>query len=198
MGCDIHLYREVFRNGQWASADPWEFDHDEDDDGKPVMSRTVPYNQRAYTGRNYDLFGVIAGVRREFDFSMPPRGLPLDVTAEVRDVSNQWEGDGHSHSFLFLHELKALNQFLAATKLQISGMKDRKELAVLRTSMESGAPDWHLLYPYCKWSSDSLNYEQFDIEVPASFMVGDCMQKIIDSFDGIEGENHRVVFFFDN
>lgn len=38
----------------------------------------------------------------------------------------------------------------------------------------------------------------FEIDVPASFYIGDSLQKIINQFEGIDGENHRIVFFFDN
>lgn len=193
MGCDIHLYKEKNVNGAWVTADLWE-EYDYGDDDKGVM---VAWENQ-YTGRNYDLFGLLSkGVRREFPFSFEPRGIPFNACAEILGQSERWEGDGHSHSYLYLHELKEMRELLKIATLKVSGMKDRNELAALRESIASEKPDWKLLYPYCE-CTNIPDYEDFEIHVPASFIVGSCLDEIISSFDGVDGENHRIVFFFDN
>jgi hypothetical protein len=190
MGCDIHLYKEKFVDGAWISADVWA---DEYGDGLEV-----PFEER-FTDRNYNLFGLLAcGVRREFEFSFAPRGLPFNVCKLVADSSNGWGIDGHGHSYLFLHELKEMKKFLQTEEIEISGMKQKDELAALRSSIEGpGKTDWDLLYPYCQ-GTNAHDYEEFSIRVPAEFIVGSGLEKIIAGFDGCDGENHRIVFWFDN
>jgi hypothetical protein len=83
MGCDIHAYVEVKRNGRWNCEGD------------------------AFDCRNYGLFGFLAGVR---NYSMvpvlaAPRGLPADVGDVVHQKSKRWGDDGHTHSWLSLREL---------------------------------------------------------------------------------------------
>lgn len=194
MGCDIHTYREKHVNGQWVTADEWE----EEDYGDGEKSRDVPYEKR-FTDRNYNLFGLLAKGTRGYEFpaSMEARGLPFDASSDVKQAAEQWDGDGHSHSYLYLHELKALHDWTRQNTIQISGMKNRDELARLRESIAAGNPDWKLLYPYCQGTNDPRQVE-FSIDVPASFIVGGGLDKIIALFDGVDGDNHRLVFWFDN
>lgn len=193
MGCDIHLYKEKQVDGKWVSADQW-VEYDDGDDDKGVE---VPWENR-FTTRNYQLFGLLSkGVRHESPFSFAPRGLPFDVSKEVAAESERWDGDGHSHSYLYLHELQAMSEFLKTATIGISGMKDAEGLAALRASIDSGTPNWDLLFPYCRGSNDP-DYEHFKVDVPASFYVGSGLDEIISGFDGVDGDNHRIVFFFDN
>lgn len=193
MGCDIHLYREKHVDGRWVTADTWEpFDYGGGDKGQQV-----PYHS-TYNGRNYKLFAILSeGVRGESPFSFKPRGMPLIASDEVRQACDVWCGDGHSHSYLYLHELKELSQFLATHAVRIEGMKKETELVALRESIASGSPDWNLLYPYCA-GTNGEGYSDFEFDVPASFVVGECVDKIITLFDGCDGDNHRIVFWFDN
>lgn len=117
MGCDIHLYVERKVDGKWVSADMWKPDPDTDEEeGGPRM--IVERADRFYKGRNYDLFGMLANVRNGRGFAgcvtgtgfepiSMPKGLPEDVSPEVKAESDCWNGDGHSHSWLTLAELKA-------------------------------------------------------------------------------------------
>jgi len=99
MGCDIHAHVEVREDGQWHH---WE------------EMFAAPF----HVGRNYDLFAILANVRNGYGFAgVPtsggftpidmPRGLPEDVTPEVKQESDDWGVDGHSHSWLTLAELLA-------------------------------------------------------------------------------------------
>jgi hypothetical protein len=193
MGCDIHLYKEKHVDGKWVTADAWEaYDYGDDDKGIEV-----PYKKR-FTDRNYQLFGLLSkGVRSEHPFSFEPRGLPFNPCPEIARESEGWGEDGHSHSYLYLHELKDMAAYLEAATIRISGMKDKAGLDELRESIASGAPNWNLLWPYCGWSS-SPSYVEFEQDIPASVYLGDGLKRIIDSFDGVDGDNHRIVFFFDN
>jgi hypothetical protein len=193
MGCDIHMHKEKFVGGKWVTADEWvAYDYGEDEKGMEI-----PWKNR-FTDRNYDLFGLLAQVRRrEYEHSFAPRGMPLVCSEEVREAATKWDGDGHSHSYLYLHELKELRAFLETDTMPVSGMKDAAELSALKDSIDAGKPDWNLLYPYCQ-HTNAPQYKSFSVEIPASFMVGDGVEKIISSFDGVDGDNHRIVFWFDN
>jgi hypothetical protein len=193
MGCDIHCYKEKFVDGRWITADEWqEYDYGDDDKGAEVSW------EKRFTDRNYDLFGLLAkGVRRDFDNAFVCREMPFDACQEVRAACDSYGVDGHSHSYLYLHELKAMQAHLQNTTLPVSGMKDREGLAALQASIDApGQTDWSLLYPYCGWASDAMRYVEFKFEVPASFTAS--LQPLINLFDGIEAENHRIVFWFDN
>jgi hypothetical protein len=194
MGCDIHLYREKLVEGKWAAADKWTlYDNGEHDRGTHVE-----YNDLAYSDRNYDLFGLLAyGVRREFEFSFLPRGMPLVCCPQVEQHATEYGEDGHNHSYLYLHELRELQQWCKANTMPVSGMMAADQWAKLSESIASGSPNWELIYPYCQGTTDRT-YVRFEVEVPMDFNVGEGLAKIIDSFAGIDGENHRVVFWFDN
>lgn len=188
MGCDIHLYREKQIDGKWVAADNWVADGE---------GRAVPYEQM-FTARDYNLFGLLAeGVRRDHPFAFKQRALPFDACVEVRSEFEEWGPDAHSASYLYLHELQDTLRFLAGRTLRVSGMKNAEGLAALHASIASGSPNWDLLYPYCAWTSDPTAVE-FQIDVPADYLVGDNLADIISRFDGVEGTNQRIVFWFDN
>lgn len=124
MGCDIHFFterktssnnyqgpkdlsedrntkiEEIIDNRpveeRWVSADEWEFDDE---------YWNVPYSKEFYNGRNYYLFSILAGVRGDDEPIDYPRGIPEDCSSGYSYVTNQWDGDGHSHSYFTLKEL---------------------------------------------------------------------------------------------
>lgn len=185
MGCDIHLFREKRVGGKWVAEDEW-------------VDGSVDWEKR-FTDRNYNLFAILAGVReREIPpYKFEPRGLPLNVCNEIAEHSGEYGGDGHSHSYLYLHELKELRAFLAEQTHTVSGMKNKDELAALEGAIESGNPDWDLLYPYCQGTNDPKQVK-FSLDVPADFVVGKALDRIIASLSDIGGDQQRIVFFFDN
>ena len=84
MGCDIHFNVEKQdASGKWRSATP----------------------KNLYIGRNYLLFGYLAGVRSNVDPKFPPRGFPTDASAKVQANYKKWAGDAHTASYLTLEEL---------------------------------------------------------------------------------------------
>lgn len=190
MGCDIHLYKEKFVDGQWVTADVWQ-KCDLDD-----SRMEVPY-ESTYNDRNYNLFGLLAGVRNDHEYSLVARGMPFDACELVSKASSDWDCDGHSHSYIYLHELKSLRNFLQTQTVKIEGMKDKASLEKFQESMQSGSPDYDLLYPYCGWTNQP-NCVPFEVDLPASYIMGGGLDKIIKLFDGVDGDNHRIVFWFDN
>ena len=64
------------------------------------------YTCTPYDGRNYELFGVLAGVRsNEFNPIDYPRGLPEDVNEEIKNEHQEWDVDAHSATYYTLDEL---------------------------------------------------------------------------------------------
>ncbi len=124
MGCDIHLMAEkkVFqtsdkerKEGIWVNIDKWMVNQDpyrygpdnEERQSKMVIER----DDRFYAGRNYNLFTALAGVRSEHFANNPPiisepKGIPDDASPEYIEEVKYWKGDGHSHSYLTLKDIK--------------------------------------------------------------------------------------------
>ena len=93
MGCDIHLYLEVFVGEEWF----------------PLCVEETPHTsydyQGWYQGRNYELFGALAGVRGVQKGLDPPRGLPIDASSLVRKAYDAWGMDAHSATWFTVEEL---------------------------------------------------------------------------------------------
>lgn len=108
MGCDIHVYRERLTCNGWETDTTVEY-HDsavtEDEYGDFESGM-------GYIGRNYWLFAALSGVRAyEAPLVKPPaedRGWPPDASTINEACKEQWEGDGHSHGWLTLGELRKL------------------------------------------------------------------------------------------
>lgn len=117
MGCDIHTHIEYKRNiyigkdennnakyeEKWICGDFFTpnayFGADEDE---------KKYNLVGFCDdRNYALFSVLANVRNygNMDYISQPKGLPEDITEIVKKDADEWDLDGHSHSYLTLKEL---------------------------------------------------------------------------------------------
>lgn len=111
MGCDIHLYVEKRENGKWVHAQNHLL---VGDDQVP----DVPYEQKIYSGRNYSLFAILAGVRNGIGFAgcdtgdgfkpiCEPKGYPCDVSPEIAAIAASWGQDAHSASWHTLADLLA-------------------------------------------------------------------------------------------
>jgi hypothetical protein len=102
MGCDIHSFIEVRKDGQWHHLGGDVFpDHQYD--------KTEPFGDV----RSYAIFGFLADVRNysQSPVIVEPRGVPDDLSSELRDEygdSNEWWGSAyHSASWLTVAELQA-------------------------------------------------------------------------------------------
>lgn len=111
MGCDIHLYVEKRHGSQWERAEQMIVNDLGHLSGEPVMRFG-----RWYDGRNYDLFAILADVRNGHGFAgvdtgdrlvpiASPRGIPADCSPSVKKSYDEWDSDGHSHSWFTLREL---------------------------------------------------------------------------------------------
>lgn len=82
---------------KWVSADKWSISKYDKDEWDVV--------EELYSGRDYHLFNVLAGVRGNGPSVSDPRGVPDDVSSGYKYMVNRMDGDGHSHSYFTLREL---------------------------------------------------------------------------------------------
>ena len=224
MGCDIHMFAEK-RN---IITKMWEkigevFDYAYFNPDKPVSEYNTPKTDEPFHNRSYNTFAILADVRNGSGFAgiktgegfnpiSEPRGLPEDVSEEIFDESDKWDGDGHSHSFFTVKELKeydwnqitglrgtiSLQQYQAIKKGDnpgsysgsISGPK------IITISMEKA--DAHILNP-------DPSYERFDVYVDYHWneLYKDSASRFynttIPALEALgDPEDVRIVFFFDN
>ena len=104
MGCDIHSFAEI-RNKQTGKWEKVENYFSLDDFDKKYYKKDKGDNPFGW--RNYSMFAFLADVRN-YDHCKPlsePRGLPDDVSNEIKDECDRWGCDAHSMSFLIVKEL---------------------------------------------------------------------------------------------
>jgi hypothetical protein len=126
MGTDIHMYLEKKVNGKWVSQD--KFTETVDDGLKDVN-----YKDMIYSGRDYLLFSVLAGVRT---FPLPPQywqkfevtGFPEDADPKVRKVYKRYGSDAHTASSLTLKQLTDIDWEKEAVPLQFDVTARQKEI----------------------------------------------------------------------
>jgi hypothetical protein len=202
MGCDIHLFTEVQKNInnelKWVNCDNWKinqwFDPKEPDGESKYQIKEL------YDDRNYSLFATLAGVR---DYSPgnkmidAPRGLPEDCCVEIKELSEKWGDDGHTHSWFTLKELK---DFQKENKtIKHSGLVDPKNAKRL----EDG------LFPesWCQ-GTNQPDYVFREWEQPCEILkpiIEPLEERMRDEFWIFDKEEHpdkekeiRIVFWFDN
>lgn len=83
MGCDIHAYSEK----------------------KDSRYGYYELHGKMEDSRDYEFFGLIAGVRRQTVDSMTPKGIPEDVSSDIKTLFLGWDSDAHTPSYLTLDEL---------------------------------------------------------------------------------------------
>jgi hypothetical protein len=100
MGCDIHFVVEH----KGPEDDEWMGVYSTDltprmraVESQPDVHGMGGFKRRpVFKERNYDFFGLLAGVRRESE--VRALGMPEDASALSRRCINRWDTDGHSHS----------------------------------------------------------------------------------------------------
>jgi hypothetical protein len=104
MGTDIRIYAEQHVNGRWQFIGEmiknmyYEYDPEHE----------APYHPKdLYDRRNYSLFAILADVRNDegYEYIASPRGIPDDLSPEVKSWFESFQDDAHYASWLTLEEL---------------------------------------------------------------------------------------------
>lgn len=114
MGCDIHLYVEILNKELWKWEAQGNFidEYPEEEWG----FEDIPWKEKLYSGRNYNLFAILADVRNGRGFAGVqtgggfnpiafPKGLPDNVSSRIGDLYRRWGEDAHSASHFTVQEL---------------------------------------------------------------------------------------------
>lgn len=202
MGCDIHVHVEYKRSDRWMCGDYFRLNpHHGRIDGEEKYT-LVGFCDK----RNYNLFATLADVRNygETDYIADPRGLPSDVTEEVRSDYDCWGDDGHSHSYFTLKEL--IDWHNEGHRMKYSGMISRE--AAEKLDKHGEAPE-----SWCQWTSipgwvrrewseentvlvpliEALKIRANELYLIYSWMWERDYAKAYE-----QSENIRIVFWFDN
>lgn len=171
MGCDIHSFAEVRRDGKWERiinifpADEWERKY-----------HNLDFLDEPFRCRSYGLFGFLAGVRN-YSLVVPlsqPRGVPVDFSSE------RYEGglaDYHNASWFSLKELLAFDYS--------QSMEDR------RCSKQTGPYSFDGGATAEPGEGEMTTYKEF---LPDEYFASlDVLKRLVDN-----PEDVRIVFWFDN
>jgi len=107
MGCDIHLFVEIKKEGKWTKFEEDYFTLDEFDKKYYKKDKgTTPFDWRSY-----GMFGFLANVRNysHSEFLQEYRGLPIDCDLTSEEKEDIIDSNYHSHGYLLLSELLAFD-----------------------------------------------------------------------------------------
>jgi hypothetical protein len=194
-----------------------------DNDNKEAYESNEVFTISPYEDRNYDLFAILADVRNGYGFAgvdtgdgfrpiAMPRGVPEDASQYYKNEVNQWDGDGHSHSYFTLDELEAYDW--AGQSTTHRGWVDKEQYEVFK---KQGHPDsWsggvsggrvkHITNEEMDKVKDDdeeasyytqVEWQESYAESASSFLTETlpALRKIKKMKDV---EDIRIVFFFDN
>lgn len=218
MGCDIHVHVERKIDGVWTYCPnelaPVDGFYTDFICKKPESERQPNdeyWNRRTWDpGRNYMLFGILAGVRnRDVTPLSDRRGVPEDSCREIKEAEE--DGDGHSHSYLTAAELLKAKE----STCLMTGFFDTKGYIQYK---ETGQPDqWFSKYQL--FGREVISNEEMDRRVENIAFSGSekYITEVIWEFPYKESaphfwntivpaladldpdpENVRMVFWFDN
>ena len=193
MGCDIHLHVEQrSADGTWAP---------------------LPHS---YSTRNYRLFAALAGVRNGTGFAgcdlgdpiepiAAPRGLPADVSDEVQAESDEWDIDGHTHSWLTAGELLAHDWDMTVVNRGLTVDTDDRRFK------DGGRANWVVDYfeRWHSWPPDTevvgmttaSGYVPIEWRIPLSADLSTDWFALVLRLGRLAGDDLdsvRIVFWFDN
>lgn len=193
MGCDIHVYIEKKKDGKWVPAEGLIRSSD--------GTLDVPYPARFYTNRNYDLFGFLTGgeVRRNPGIYLSkPKGLPKDISPEIKRQSEVWGSGAHNHSWLTLKELRSVDWNKA--KIIQSGMMDDETWKIIRAEVRKKFPDRRKITNYCQFTN-TKGHKSHQWKTPIRVAFEDFYERLnlMHSYDyECKDDEIRMVFWFDN
>ena len=169
MGCDIHMYIEEWdtTNKKWS-----------------ILA------EDSYTGRDYDFFGIIAGVRgRRSPQLFEVKGFPDDASPEVKAEYDAWVGDSHTPSYILREEIEEVldENIMFSSEVYLP----KSQMKKLLHGISSGNPEWNILDENFQFAEDG---DTKYLKIPYQYST-------LAYFDNILGQmpiGARIVFWFDN
>lgn len=194
-------------------------------DGSRKLDYDKYFRDEHCIGRNYELFAVLADVRNfgwggDVDYAdgdkrtpiAAPRGLPDDVSTEVRKDSDSWDCDGHSHSWFTLRELLEYDWNQTSTSRGIvneaefrvferegkpngwcGGVGGRGVVHVTNSAMRS------IVAGTLPRKTEATYYTLVEWQETYRNAIGEHWFKLLDLLKDRHGiDNVRLVFWFDN
>lgn len=159
MGADMHFYVEKIN-----AENKWEYIYLTDKNGNII----------SYYSRNYQLFGLLGGVRAiEHNILTRVRYLPFDVSDAVKEEHDKYEPDCHHSTWYTLSELYFMKEYL---KLEQKNM---------------------LLSDYDEETKEEMNYE-YDSLLTSLQNFCTIIDFIADTYWSFDPEKTRVILWFDN
>lgn len=150
MGVDIHVYSMARKNADEnyhavILNEPRTFNHD--DNGKITeLDYLTPYN-----GRDYDLFGLLAGVRGEEDEFTEVRGLRTDLPGEIQAEWDRYEDSYFSPTWYTCKELAGI----------VNILRNRYEKAQVEAITRLRYDKDYTLSEYKEDLEDSIEYDDY-------------------------------------
>lgn len=202
MGCDIHMHIEYKKGGRWICGDYFR--------KNPLHGRYAGEPEYTLVGfhdnRDYDLFATLANVRNygKTDYISEPRGLPDDITDDVKAMADDWDDDGHSRSYLTLREIIDFNN--THHQIKQAGMISPEAAKALD---EHGTPptEWCQYTNIKTWVRREWSTEN-DVLDPLIEAIKQRAAELHVIWDFLwdrnpeeayeEADNIRIVFWFDN
>lgn len=217
MGCDIHCFAEVKKNGNWEKVGSVFKDPSYDwykENYKELPYYVKEFTDSPYDGRNYALFSMLANVRNHYDI-VPisnPKGLPDDISNDVKAEYAIWHDDSHSRSWLTVRELKEydwknqvanyngwlnVDEYKAFTsgeknfgyagdvggRCVIKLSKEQMDRKISQNSFEENLS----YYVYCEWTQFYYQDAEFFVD------------EVIPELESLgEPDDVRIVFWFDS
>jgi hypothetical protein len=199
MGCDIHLFterkRSINNEEKWVNIDHLKLNPYYGGDDYEKQFEVI----ELYGDRNYRLFAMLADVRNYHDNPIiaEPKGFPNDCSDFVNEQKEGWDGDGHSHSYFTLKELKEFREKNKVTNYAGMMTAENAEL-VDKGEMPNcwcqGTNQEGYVYREWKYEDDTIG-----------ILVTRLEKRLRDEFwlaDDADTKEHddkvRIVFWFDN
>lgn len=165
MGCDIHMhveykYRLKDDDAHWMCGDYFKLNPFRDKYENEEKYTLVGFHD----DRNYDLFSILANVRNYGgnDYIDDPRGLPDDITKEVKEDCDKLGIDGHAHSYFTLKELIDFQRTIKRWEWR-DWKEENKVLEPLIEDLKRRANELGVIYDFM-WDEDyNSAYDRSDL-----------------------------------
>lgn len=125
----IHVYSEYRENGEWVASEKDTYIEEEPNRFGWINAKM----RRVECPEKYSFYGLLAdGVRCTWPWSFLARGMPEDVSQEIRSVCDSFGFEGYAHSHLTLQEL--VEKYL---ELMVSGPEAKELLVYMRELIDN-------------------------------------------------------------